>query len=155
MRFARPTAKRPALPDLPDTLAQRLQVLRARLDLTQHQLAQRAAMAPDAIDALESGLTLFLAVPVRQRLARALRVSPQTLAEVERPPQTDVNRPLSPEDAADLLAAMAERPDRAYYCPQCGARLNVRTSERRDIEDRLLVAVRAACTACLFTLRRD
>ncbi|MBK8190181.1 MAG: helix-turn-helix domain-containing protein [Vampirovibrionales bacterium] len=155
MRFSRPPATRSAPLNLPDSLAQRVQTLRARVDLTQNQLAQRAAVPIQTIEELESGLLLFLATPIRQRLARVLRISPQILLEAERPPRVDVNRPLDAEAEADLLSAMAERPTRTYFCPHCGARLQVQTFERRDLEDRPLIAVRAACTACLFSLRRD
>ncbi len=144
-------------PALPDTLATRLQHLREVRGWTPRRLAESALLSETLIQDLESGLETFLAPAVRQKLARALRVRPSVLQEVERRPEisADTLRPIPHATALDLMEAIQADTTRKYFCPACGALLQVRTFTRRDLHDHEFEAYKVHCTKCLFRMESD
>jgi transcriptional regulator with XRE-family HTH domain len=154
------TRKKPALvpskPALPETLALRVQYLRESLHLTSGALADKALVSESLIEDIESGLELFLAPSVRQKIARALRVRTVVLSEVEKPPALSVKPPTLPEDSNfQLLETIYQQPDRTYFCPLCGAKLMVKVFPRRDIYNNPVKALKINCSQCLFKTSFD
>lgn len=148
------------LTDLPDTLSQRVQYLRDHLDMTQRQLAYKASLEESFIQDIESGMEMFLAPAIRLKLARALRVKPSIIQEVEKRPQP--KEPVT-ESAAwqkerrtkQLLEQILQEPDGSYACLECQSGLIVRQFERRDLDDNLLLTIKIECSHCLFRWSTD
>jgi transcriptional regulator with XRE-family HTH domain len=133
------------------TLAQRVQQARETLSLSQAALAEAAHIPISQVQDIEAGIELFLSPAVRQKLARVLKVRPVTLKMLEKP--TPPQRPpLSLEARDSYIEELLHFPDREHSCPLCGACLEVRLFQRRDLEDNLLVEVKAHCSQCLFKL---
>lgn len=144
----------PPTPALPGTLAQRVQYWREAMDWSQRKLAEKAAVSESFIQDLESGLETFLAPAVRQKLARALRIKPILFQEVEKRPDTGAST-ISRELVLDLFENIQANPTRKYFCPQCGATLEIRTFERRDMHNVAILAIKVNCSKCLFRMEND
>lgn len=143
---------------LPDTLARRVQFLRESRDLTQNQLAKKAAIPMEMIRDIEAGLEMFLAPAVRQKLARALRVRSGDLKAVEKRPTVEEEHPEAEtlrQEGRALLRAIRRAPQAEHRCPECAALLNVRVFQRRDLEENLLETVKVHCPNCLFRLESE
>jgi len=141
---------------LPATLAERVRFLRERRMITPEGLANRAQVSLQLVEDLEAGIETFLAPAVRQRLARVLHVRPSQLQEAEKAPRHDDSEtPQLQQKGASLREAILQQPDAPHLCPSCGAPLAVRLFERRDLQNQLLVAIKANCTRCLFRLTDD
>jgi len=146
---------------LPDTLAQRILYLREAQDLTQRQLAAKAIVQLSLIEDLEAGLELFLAPSVRLKIARALRVKPDVIEEVEKkinplqPHVEEADATTSEEQmiwrSKALLKEIQMNPNKDYHCPYCNSALIIREFERRDLDDTLLKAYKIQCSQCLFS----
>ncbi|MEB3286298.1 MAG: helix-turn-helix transcriptional regulator [Vampirovibrionales bacterium] len=150
------------LHQLPDNLANRVQFLREHLDMTPRQLASKASVAEAFIQDIEAGLEMFLAPAVRLKLARALRVRPSILQDVERRPKLPNAAELSESaewqktrKTKQLLEAVALNPTGDYHCPDCEASLIIRQFQRRDLEDNLLLTLKVECSNCLFRWSTD
>lgn len=139
---------------LPGTLAQRVQYFRERRMLTREALARLAHLSVEYVTDVESGLEMFLSPAIRQRLARVLQVRAEQLREVEKPPSDQVPRNLQQECLA-LMERMRRQPDADYDCPVCGATLETRQFERRDLENNPILVVKTHCSQCLFRLALD
>jgi transcriptional regulator with XRE-family HTH domain len=139
-----------------ETLALRVQKLRESLYLTPRGLAQKALLSEDTVQDIESGLQLFLSPATRSRLARALRVRPEKLAEVERPFQPPQYPDWTTEQRIDFLQRLLEHPTQSHACPSCGhGPLLVQTFERRDLNNQPITAVKVRCSRCFFKLEHD
>lgn len=136
---------------LAGTLAQRIQQLRESRGMTQQRLAEAANLPLNQIQDIEAGIELFLSPSVRQKLARVLKVRPSTLQSVEKfiPP---LQPALSQEAREQMIEEILRYPNEVYACPLCGETLAVRIFNRRDLEDNLLVEVKANCLKCLFRI---
>ncbi len=145
--------------DLPETLAQRMLFLREHLDLTQRQLATKAIVPLSLIEDIEAGLELFLAPSIRLKLARALRVKPDVLQDVEKRFQPKTNNPEEASSSEEqmtwrakaLLKEIQMNPKKDYRCPYCKSALLIRQFERRDLDDSVLAAYKIQCSQCLFS----
>lgn len=121
------------------------------------RLAEKAILPRQVIDDIEAGLETFLAPAIRQKLARALLVRISVLKEVEIQPDLEAIAPTMAygETAEDLLEAMVEEPDRTYFCPLCGEKLQLRMFDRRDIQNNPMIALKINCSRCLFRLEKN
>lgn len=143
-------------PPLPATLAERVRFLREKRYMTTGLLALKAQVPVGLIEDIEAGLESFLSPAIRQRIARVLHVRPSQIQEVETPPEfNDAEVPLLQRKGLDLRAAILEEPDAPHLCPSCGAPLAARLFERRDLNDKPLIVVKANCTRCLFRMTDD
>ena len=66
------------------SLAEFIQSKRERAGYSIYGLADRAALSIEQLEDIESGRELFLPVTVRQKLARALKCSPNEIKKYER-----------------------------------------------------------------------
>lgn len=133
------------------TLAQRVQQRREEVGLSQKGLADAANIPLTQVQDIESGIELFLSPSVRQKLARALKIKPSVLKNLEKPAPPP-RPPLSLEARERYIDEILHFPNQPHACPVCGERLDVRIFERRDLEDNLLIEVKANCSRCLFRL---
>lgn len=135
------------------SLAQWVQGIRETLGYSQSKLAEKAHLPLTLIEEIEGGLQLFMAPAQRQRLARALKVRPVEIQQVEKKWQANQpSKTLSPQATEQWLDEMIHFPTATYHCPQCQNPLVVRLFHRRDLDDNPLVDVKAHCTSCLFRL---
>lgn len=141
---------------LPPTLAERIRFLREKRYMTAELLAIKAQVPLQMIEDLEAGIEMFMAPAVRQRIARALHVRTSQIEEVEKPFEfTNAETPMLQRKGLNLQEEILRSPDAPHLCPSCGAPLAVRLFERRDLQDNLLVVIKANCTRCLFRLTDD
>lgn len=144
---------------LPATLAQRVRFLREQRMLSAEYVAHHAQISLKQLDDIESGLEMFLAPAVRQRLARILHVPPRQLKEVEKPPRTTVEEmadiAFRQQKGGELMEAIMANPQGKFRCPECNELLNVRVFERRDLHDQPFTVIKAHCNRCLFRLTTD
>jgi len=133
------------------TLAQQIQQLREKKGITQNRLAELTHLPLSHIQDIEAGIELFLSPAVRQKIARVLKTTPQSLKALEKPitPQHPI---LSLEGRNRLIEEMLHFPHETYPCPQCQSPLLVRLFHRKDLEDNPLLEVKAHCEKCLFKL---
>ena len=140
----------PTQQKLPDTLARRVRFLREERGITPRKLGELCHLTEQQVDDIEAGLEVFLAPAIRNRLARALRVKPIKLWEVERHPPEHVMLGQDPEWQQNFLASVLENPERTYFCPNCGEKLAIRSFDRWDLEDNPIISFKIRCTQCLF-----
>ncbi|MBX2860143.1 MAG: helix-turn-helix domain-containing protein [Vampirovibrio sp.] len=136
---------------LPTTLARRVRFLREELGITPRKFGELCILPEKAIEDIEAGIETFLAPSIRVRMARILRVKPEVLKEVERrPPLYQPVAGVTADWEASFQKAVLENPDRAYYCPNCGEKLNVRVFDRWTLEGVPVVSLKVRCSGCLF-----
>lgn len=140
----------PASIVLPDTLAQRLQFLREYRNYTVLQLAEEAGMEAVLIDEMESGIQLFMPTPIRQKLARVLRVSPKVFSETEK----TIVLP-EEEQEYDTLATPLEYRHVPQQCPHCQVDLIRKHFTRYDIQGGKINAITAHCPQCLYRIQSE
>jgi transcriptional regulator with XRE-family HTH domain len=141
---------------LPSTLAERIRFLREKRYMTPDLLAKKAQVPVSMVEDIEAGIEMFLAPAVRQRIARVLHVRPIQIEEVEKPPEEEsAETPMLQRKGIHLRDDILQDPDGPHLCPSCGAPLAVRIFERRDLQDRPLLVIKANCTRCLFRMTDD
>jgi len=146
----------PSSSPLPSTLAERIRFLREKRYMTAELLAIKAQVPVQMVEDIEAGIEMFLAPAVRQRIARALHVRSSQIEEVEKPlDYTSAETPQLQCKGLSLRDEILHDPDAPHLCPSCGAPLAVRLFERRDLQDRPLLVIKANCTHCLFRLTDD
>lgn len=138
---------------LPETLARRIQFLREQLGITQEELSKRTSLELEIIRDIESGVELFLSIVVRQKLATVLKTTPAVIKSVEYQPKVQLTSAQMEKEKSKLIEYIIIDPDACHTCLQCGEPLVVRLFERRDLENNLLVDVKAHCCKCLFRLQ--
>lgn len=145
--------------DLPATLAQRVQVLREQLGITTTRLAERALLPVELIQDVESGIELFLSPAIRMKLARALRVKPHILQDVEKPgPEHNKSfHALDPRlyKLKEAFYRMVDNPDAVEACPQCGNALVLQRFERKDLQDQPITHYKLHCSGCLLRYQAE
>ena len=129
------------------TLARFIQTKREELGLTQKGLAISANVPLTIIEEVEAGKELFLAVTVRQGLAKALKCEPDEIKSLEK---DIVNNIISPEIIESLKNLILN--GAGLKCPKCGAPLDTRIAKMYDLEDNLILHPKAHCTKCPFQI---
>lgn len=151
-----PAASRPSEARTSPTLAEMFRLWREKRYMTPALLAQKANVPLRLVEDIEAGIECFLAPAVRQRLAKVLHVRPSQIREVEKRPTDDMSAdPALYQQGNELREAILQNPDAPRECPTCGAPLSIRLFERRDLQDRPLVVIKANCTRCLFRMTDD
>ena len=132
-----------------ETLASFVQRTRDELGMSAKGLALKSSIDLSTIEDIESGKDLFLPVTIRQKLAKALRCSPEELPELERG-----YRDIKVSD--DVIMNIRQRilnHETNIPCPKCGEPLVVRIAKLYDLEDNLVLQPKAHCSKCVFQLR--
>lgn len=132
-----------------DTLAEFVQKTRYNLGMSAKGLAKKSAIELSMIEDIESGKELFLPVTIRQKLAKALKCSPQDILVLERGYQDIV---VSEDKLMEIRARILNH-EKSIACPRCGEPLVVRIEKMYDLEDNLVLSPKAHCSKCVFQLR--
>ena len=130
------------------TLARFIQIKREELGLTQKGLAIAANIPLAIVEEVEAGKELFLAVTVRQALAKVLKCEPDEIKALEKDIVNDIVSPEIIESLKKLILNGAG----GLKCPKCGALLDTRIARMYDLEDNLILHPKAHCTKCPFQI---
>lgn len=130
------------------TLARFIQLKREELGFTQKGLAIAANIPVEIVEEVEAGKELFLAVTVRQALAKVLKCEPDEIKALEK---DIVNEIVSPEIIESLKQLILNGAG-GLKCPKCGALLDTRIARMYDLEDNLILHPKAHCTKCPFQI---
>lgn len=130
------------------TLARFVQSKREELGLTQKGLAIAANIPLSIVEEVEAGKELFLAVTVRQALAKVLKCEPDEIKVLEKDIVNDIVSPEIIESLKKLILNGAG----GLKCPKCGALLDTRIARMYDLEDNLILHPKAHCTKCPFQI---
>lgn len=131
-----------------NTLAQFVQKRRDDLGLSPKGLAARCNIDVSVIEEIEAGKELFLAVTVRQNLAKGLKCSPDEIKKLEKDFTNDLVSPEIIESLKELILNGAG----GLKCPRCGANLVTKVAQMYDLEDNLVLHPKAHCTKCVFQI---
>lgn len=131
------------------TLAQFVQKKRDDLGLSPKGLAMRCNLDVDLIEEIEAGKELFLAVTVRQNLAKGLKCNPEDIKQLEKDFDTHY---LADETIIDSLKELILNGAGGLKCPKCGSPLVTRIAKMYDLEDNLVLHPKAHCTKCVFQI---
>lgn len=139
---------------LGNTLAGRLQQIRAYREISQEELSQAIRFTVQRIEDLESGLETWLSATDRQVLAKALGVEPKILQEVEHKPNLPQNAGRRKEVVEEMVTAIFNGANE-LECPDCGniAQCSIQTGF--DLDDREIFFPKAFCLKCPFVLIAD
>lgn len=130
------------------TLAQFVQKKRDNLGLSPKGLAEKCNLPVSVIEEIEAGKELFLAVTVRQNLAKGLKCHPDEIKKLEK----DFTNILVSQEITDSLKELILNGAGGLKCPQCGAPLVTRIARMYDLEDNLILHPRAHCSKCSFQI---
>lgn len=131
------------------TLAQFVQKKRDDLGLSPKGLAMRCNLDVEMIEEIEAGKELFLAVTVRQNLAKGLKCNPEDIKQLEKDFDTHY---LADETIIDSLKELILNGAGGLKCPKCGSPLVTRIAKMYDLEDNLVLHPKAHCTKCVFQI---
>lgn len=131
------------------SLAEFIQTKREKAGYSIYGLAERASIDINTLEDIESGRELFLPVTVRQKLARALKCSPNEIKKYEREYEFEV---VSDEKIEELRQKILHR-ETNLKCPMCGEPLVTRIARMHDIEDNLVLEPKAHCVKCIFQIK--
>jgi transcriptional regulator with XRE-family HTH domain len=135
---------------LPNTLAERVQYLREKSNLSVEKLAERSNLEPLVIHEIEEGRETFLSTSVRQRISKELKVSAKVLKEVEfQPEQKEVPEATIKTIQNSIIAGNLEN----NYCPKCHNKLHCKIVTMYDLEDNPVKHPKARCTKCPFQIK--
>ena len=132
-----------------DTLAEFVQKTRDNLGMSAKGLAQKSSIDLSVIEDIEAGTDLFLPVTIRQKLAKALRCSPEELLALERGYKDIV---VSDDKIMEIRHKILQH-EKNIPCPKCGEPLVVRIAKMYDLEDNLVLQPKAHCSKCVFQLK--
>ena len=131
------------------SLAEFIQQKREKAGYSIYGLADRAALTIEQLEDIESGRELFLPVTVRQKLARALKCSPNEIKKYER----DYEFEIVPDEKIDEIKQAILQRKTDLRCPMCGEPLITRIARMYDLEDNLVLQPKAHCVKCIFQIK--
>lgn len=131
------------------TLAQFIQKKRDNLGLSPKGLAMAANLDLELIEDIEAGKDLFLAVTVRQALAKVLKCQPEEIKALEK----DFNMSVTSDEIIDSLKELILNGAGGLKCPLCGATLVTKVERMYDLEDNLVFHPKAHCSKCSFQIK--
>lgn len=132
------------------TLAQFVQQKRDDLGLSPKGLAMSTNLDLELIEDIEAGKELFLAVTVRQSLAKGLKCNPEEIRRLELDLRSS---DVVSEKIIDSLKELILNGAGGLKCPKCGAPLSTKIERMYDLEDNLVLHPKAHCTKCVFQIK--
>ncbi len=130
------------------TLAQFVQEKRDNLGLSVKGLAMKSNLDVNLIEDIEAGKELFLAVTVRQNLAKGLKCHPDEIRRLEK----DFRNDFVSQQIIDSLKELILNGAGGLKCPKCGASLITKVEKMYDLEDNLVLHPKAHCSKCVFQI---
>ena len=131
------------------SLAEFITEKREKAGYSIYGLADRASITIEILEDIESGRELFLPVTLRQKLARALKCSPNEIKKYEREYEFEV----VPFEVIEELKSKILRRETNLKCPLCGEPLITRIAKMYDIEDNVVHQAKAQCVKCVFQIK--
>lgn len=133
------------------SLAQFISQTREKLGLSQSGLAHKSNVPLEMIERIESAQELFLPSTVRQKLAKALRLS---LIDIKKHEKQFEKTDKSHEDALESIRlSILDGLSEGLKCPVCNSDLIAHIEEMYDLEDHLIKHPKARCTKCPFQVK--
>jgi len=136
-----------------ETLAQFILNTRENAGYSQKGLAVKANVDISIIDDIESGRDLFLATPVRQKLANALKIHSNRIKELEKLPESSEKDFELADRIEELKLFILNKGLRGHVCPVCNSELVCRVSVMYDVEDNMIRHPKAYCSKCPFQIK--
>lgn|SRR5574344_435403 len=130
------------------TLAHFVQKKREDLGLSAKGLAERCCLPIETIEDIEAGKDLFLAVTIRQKLAKGLKCNLKEIKVLEK----DFSTINVSEQVIESLKELILNGAGGLKCPLCGAVLVTRIARMYDLEDNLILTPKAHCSKCSFQI---
>lgn len=133
------------------SLAQFISQTRENLGLSQSGLANKANLPIEVIESIESSQELFLASTIRQKLAKALKLSLIDIKKYEKQlssSDNDLN-----DKIESIRLSIIEGITGDLQCPVCQNPLIARIEEMYDLEDKLIKHPKARCSKCPFQIK--
>ena len=131
------------------SLAEFITEKREKAGYSIYGLADRASIDINILEDIESGRELFLPVTTRQKLARALKCSPNEIKKYEREYEFEV----VPFETIEELKSKILRRETNLRCPLCGEPLITRIAKMHDLEDNVVHQTKAHCCKCVFQIK--
>lgn len=135
------------------TLAQFIADIRENMGYSQKGLAVKANIDISLIDDIESGRELFLATPVRQKLAIALKIHANRIKELEKQPESSDKDFELADKIEELKLRILNEGLKGHICPVCNSELFCRVSVMYDVEDNMIRHPKANCSKCPFQIK--
>ena len=132
-----------------ESLAEFVQKQREEVGLSVIGLANKSNIKLEILEDIEAGKELFLSVPLRQKLARALKCSPDELKKYERSYEFQ-------EISDDVISNIKNQilnHKTDLRCPLCGEPLITRIAKMYDLDDNLVLEPKAHCVKCVFQIK--
>ena len=122
---------------------------REKAGMSASGLATRSGIDLNVIEDIESGKELFLSVTIRQKLARALKLSPADIKHYEKV----VREVMATDEQIEDIKSLILEGEENLYCPLCGSKLVTRIAKMYDLEDNLVFHPKAHCSKCVFQVK--
>ena len=133
------------------SLAQFISQTREKMGLSQTGLAHKANVPVEMIERIESAQELFLPSTIRQRLAKAFRLS---LIDIKKHEKHFDESHKSLDDAIESIRlCILDGIYEGLKCPVCGNSLVAHIEEMYDLEDNLIKHPKARCSKCPFQVK--
>jgi transcriptional regulator with XRE-family HTH domain len=136
-----------------ETLAQFISSTRENMGYSQKGLAIKANIDISLIDDIESGRDLFLATPIRQKLANALKIHSNRIKELEKLPEMSEKDFELSDKIEELKLRILNEGLKGHTCPVCNFELICRVSVMYDVEDNMIRHPKAYCSKCPFQIK--
>lgn len=134
------------------SLGQFISQKRESLNLSQEELAQKASLTLEEIQAIEQGLELFLASTIRQKLAKGLKIDNKEIKQYEAKTDFTLAKNNIMDSIREMILLNSQKPNFEIKCPLCGEKLITRIAKLYDLEDNLILRPKARCSKCPFQL---
>ena len=132
-----------------ESLAEFVQKHREEAGLSIIGLANKSNIELEILEDIEAGKELFLSVPMRQKLARALKCAPDELKKYERSYEF---QEIS-DDVISNLKNQILNHKTDLRCPICGEPLITRIAKMYDLDDNPVLEPKAHCVKCVFQIK--
>lgn len=135
------------------TLAQFISETRENKGYSQKGLSVKANLDISLIEDIESGQDLFLATPVRQKLAVALKLDARKIKSLEKIPKTSEKDFEIADKTEEIRLRILEEGLKGHSCPVCNSELMCRVSVMYGVEDNIIRLPKANCSKCPFQIK--
>jgi len=134
------------------SLAQFIVSKREELGYTREDLADKSSLDINTIQSIEEGMDLFLATPVRQKLAKALKIENKEIKKYEVKTDFSLAKASKSDEIREQILLNSNNPNFEINCPVCGSKLITRIAKLYDLEDNLVLRPKARCSKCPYQL---
>jgi len=124
---------------------------REKRGMSQSGLAKRAAVSLSEIEEIESGQLLFLSTILRQKIARALKLTPAEIKLYEK--NLDIITAPDEEYIDELRHKILNNDTKNLRCPVCGSNFITKVEKMYDPDDNLILHPKAHCAKCPFQVK--